>query len=89
MSEKYYRTAEDFDWYKFFPAAFAMTTAYLSHVELGVYRRILDRYWVSDNCIPKDAAEIAERIGEKVFNWRRYGLTAPVGFENEEITSRS
>jgi uncharacterized protein YdaU (DUF1376 family) len=81
-----YRTAEDFDWYKHYPADFAIATAHLSHVELGVYRRLLDHYWSSDNKLPADAAQIAERIGEKVFNWRRYGITAPAGFDNEEVT---
>ena len=84
----YYKTAEDFDWYKYYPASFSMTTGHLSHIELGVYRRMLDHYWTSDNKLPMDAAEIAELIGEKVFNWRRYGITAPAGFDNEEVTIR-
>ena len=86
MKTSYYKTAEDFDWYKHYPATFATTTAHLSHVELGVYRRILDHYWTSDNKLPRDTAQIAERIGEKVFNWRRYGIIAPAGFDNEEVT---
>jgi uncharacterized protein YdaU (DUF1376 family) len=86
VSSTYYKTAEDFDWYKYHPATNSVTTGHLSHIELGVYRRMLDHYWTSDNKLPKDTAEIAERIGEKVFNWRRYGITAPAGFNNEEIT---
>jgi uncharacterized protein YdaU (DUF1376 family) len=84
----HYSTAEDFDWYKYYPAVFSVTTGHLSHVELGVYRRVLDHYWTSDNKLPRDVAEIAEWIGEKVFNWRRYGITAPAGFDNEEVTIR-
>jgi uncharacterized protein YdaU (DUF1376 family) len=88
VSTTYYKTAEDFDWYKYYPASFSTTTSHLSHVELGVYRRLLDHYWASDNKLPRDAAEIVERTGEKVFNWHRYGITAPAGFDNEEVTIR-
>jgi uncharacterized protein YdaU (DUF1376 family) len=82
----YYKTAEAFDWYKHYPAAFTTQTAHLSHVELGVYRRLLDHYWTSDNSLPRDVEQIAERVGEKVFSWRRYGIAAPAGFDNEEVT---
>jgi uncharacterized protein YdaU (DUF1376 family) len=84
----YYKTAEDFDWYKHYPAAFTTTTAHLSHVELGVYRKLLDHYWTADNTLPRDIELIVERTGEKVFNWRRYGITVPAGFDPEEVTMR-
>jgi len=85
MSTAYYKTAQDFDWFKHYPAAFVTETAHLSHVELGVYRRLLDHYWSADNKLPSDPAEIVERIGEKIFNWRRYGVTVPTGFDSEGI----
>lgn len=76
------------DWVKHYPASTLAKTIKLGHVELGVYRRLMDLYWVNDNRLPQDVRQVAEEIGDKIISWHRYDLSAPAGFDNEEVTRK-